>query len=114
MLNEPPRNAIAMPNPMRMSGTARTRVAEVNAYQEPNAPLNNATSAIPGSYPARYRPPDNKVNPMRTAASAHHSRITSADSSRRFLEHHAANLIPCSCRWSLRQYAATNHHGALG
>src|SRR3954463_10065427 len=77
MLKEPPRNAIAIPSPMRMSGTARTRVAEVNAYQEPNAPLNSAPSATPGSYPARYRPALSRVSPISTAATAHHSLVTS-------------------------------------
>ena len=41
---------------MRMSGTARTSVAEVSAYQEPNAPDQSAPSAAPASYPASSRP----------------------------------------------------------
>src|SRR6185312_17424379 len=99
--------------PMMMRGTARTRVAEVNAYQEPNAPLNSAASAVPGSYPARYRPVASRPRPIATAATAHHSRFTSADSRRRFLQHHAANLIPGGRRWSLRQNTATHDHGAM-
>jgi hypothetical protein len=49
MLNTPARKPSAMPSPIRMSGTARTRVVEVKAYHEPNAPLQSAVSAAPAS-----------------------------------------------------------------
>ena len=39
MLRAPPRKASAMPRPMMISGTARTSVAEVRAYQEPDGAL---------------------------------------------------------------------------
>ena len=41
---------------MTMSGTARTSVADVKAYQEPNAPVHSAPSAAIGSKPASCQP----------------------------------------------------------
>ena len=56
MLSAPARKASAIPRPMTMSGIARTSVAEVSAYHEPNAPRQSAPSAAGASYPASCRP----------------------------------------------------------
>src|SRR5580693_3279120 len=45
MLRTPARNAMATANPVRMSGVARTRVAETIAYSDPSDPRQNAPSA---------------------------------------------------------------------
>ena len=45
-----------MPSPMRMSGTARTRVLDVNASQEPKAPSQSAPSPAAASKPAASSP----------------------------------------------------------
>ncbi len=45
MLSTPARKAIATASPVRMSGVARTRVAETMAYSEPSDPCQNAASA---------------------------------------------------------------------
>src|SRR5215207_115328 len=51
MLSTPARNARATAAPVSRSGTARTRVADVNAYQDPNEPLQSAASPRPTGYP---------------------------------------------------------------
>src|SRR5687768_10559968 len=68
MLNAPARKASASPSPMMISGTARTRVAEVIAYQEPNAPDQSARNAGPDSYPDSSSPAASANNPARSAA----------------------------------------------
>ena len=67
-----------------MSGTARTRVAEVNAYQEPKAPCQSAPSAATASYPASSSPDgeDRKAQASRAATAAPY-RATGRPSSRR-------------------------------
>jgi hypothetical protein len=45
MLSAPPRNASAIPSPITMSGTARTSVAELKAYHDPNYPCQSAECA---------------------------------------------------------------------
>src|SRR6185369_1312446 len=67
-----------MPRPMMMSGIARTSVAELNAYHEPNAPRHNAPSAATASYPASWRPAASSRTPNSIAirgalpATGHH------------------------------------------
>src|SRR6476659_1155897 len=78
MLSAPPRKASAMPRPMMMSGIARTSVAELSAYHEPNAPRHSAPSAATASYPASWRPaassrtPNSVANRGALAATGHH------------------------------------------
>src|SRR5262245_16905837 len=69
MLSAPARKASAMPRPIRMSGTARTRVAEVSAYHEPKAPRQSAPIAAAASYPASWSPAASRTTPSSTAIS---------------------------------------------
>src|SRR5712691_10181108 len=68
MLRAPPWKASAMPSPMMMRGTDRTRVAEVSAYQEPNAPCQRAPSAATASYPAKCSLSASSSSPKPSAA----------------------------------------------
>src|SRR6266498_2862707 len=68
MLRAPLRKASAIPSPMMMSGTARTRVADVSAYHEPNAPCQSAPRASSASYPARRRLSASARSPSPSAA----------------------------------------------
>src|SRR5688572_16636788 len=70
MLKAPPRKASAIPSPMMMSGTARTSVADVIAYQEPKAPFQSAPSAAVASYPPSCRPAARTATPSAIAAAA--------------------------------------------
>src|SRR5262245_64600651 len=93
MLKAPPRKARASPSPMRMSGTARTSVAEVSAYQEPKAPDQRAPSAAPESYPASSSPHARTTSPARSAAAPTtqpeaRTRASAAG------EHERAQLVP--------------------
>ena len=65
MLSAPARNEMARPRPIAISGMARTIVAELIAYQEPNAPRQRAPNAAPASYPSSASPRPRMASPAR-------------------------------------------------
>src|ERR1044072_7785762 len=112
MLSAPARKASAIPSPIRMRGIARTNVAEVIAYQEPNAPLHSADNATAASYPDTSSQTTSTSSPLTTAASATHAGLRPCPRTTPALrptEHQSADVGPrCpTCHWDHR---ATRHH----
>src|SRR6266436_867616 len=99
MLSAPARKANAIPIPM--SGTARTRVADVKAYHEPAAPCHSAASAASASYPASSRPAASTARPRRTARSG----VLTATG-----HHQLTDLYASRVARHLGQYAAGDDH----